>query len=61
MTDPRFISIPPNDNASARYPGMVKVRIGETERCVQCLGWGAEAERRAEDLARKITGEGVDE
>jgi hypothetical protein len=57
MTDHRFESIPPGRD----YDGMVKVRIGETERCVQVYGWGAEAERRAEQLARKITGEGVDE
>jgi hypothetical protein len=61
MTDARFQSIPPSDNGTSHYPGMVKVRIGQTERAVHCYGWGAEAERRAEDLARKIIGEGVDE
>jgi len=61
MNDPRFQSIPPNDSPSASYAGMVKVRLGQTDRAIQVYGWGAEAEKRAEKLARKIMGEGVEE
>jgi len=55
--DPRFTSIPPGRD----YEGMVKVRIGNSDRAVQVYGWGPKAERRAEKLARKIMGEGVEE
>jgi len=56
MTDPRFQSIPPGRD----YEGMVKIHIGG-ERCVQVYGHGAQAERAAEKLARKIMGETHDE
>lgn len=52
-----FDDIPP----SSHYPGMVKVRVGETMKVVQVLGWGAKARREAEKLARKLAGPGVDE